>query len=314
MNPATAGHGVHPRVAYQGEPGAFSEAALLRYLDGRARPVPCRDFRGVGEALERGEAEFGLLPVENSLAGSVQGAQDVLLSGRFRVLGETVSRIRHCLLGVPGACAEALRRVISHPVALAQCTHFLARTGLEAVAAHDTAGAARQIAAGGDPGVGAIAARSAAGRYGLEVLAEDLQDRNDNQTRFFLISLAGDRTEEGPGSTEAPGAHEGPFKAVAALELEHRPGALFEALRPFARHRLDLTRIESRPAGDPWRYRFLVELTVPSDPGALKSAVEAVRSGGAGLTVLGSFVPDDRREPGRAFKGQAGVDGFVGRG
>lgn len=294
-----------PRVAFQGEPGAFSEEALLLHFGGRARSLPCRDFYGVGEAVAGGKAGFGILPVENTLAGSVQGASDVLAAGRLTVVGEVVLPIRHFLLGVPGAEGRRLRRILSHPIALAQCVRYLrARPDVEAVAVHDTAGAAKEVARLGDPGLAAIAPEGAAGRYGLEILAADLQDRNDNQTRFYVIRASGEREEEGAdGATlsEAPGG----FKTVVLLELLDRPGALVRVLEPFAARGIDLSRIESRPAPIPWRYRFILELRAHRASSELRDALEAARAHTSLFQVLGSF-PAARETAGPGhFSGRA---------
>jgi prephenate dehydratase/nucleotide-binding universal stress UspA family protein len=259
--------GAPPRVAFQGAPGAFSEAALLEHFGGRADPLPCRDFESVGQAVLEGRADFGVLPVENTLAGSVQGSQDVLLTGGFTIIGEIVTTIRHCLLAVPGASVAGLRRIVSHPVALAQCTRYLSEhPHAEALAVYDTAGAAREVAERGDPTVAAIAARTAAERYGLEVLAEDLQDRHDNQTRFYVVpGPSGGRHRRVP---RHPGgsipSSESPRRTRAHHRARRHPGLAPRgprALRP--QRGINLTRLESRPSRTPWRYRFLVELGTP---------------------------------------------------
>ncbi len=282
----------HPRVAFQGAPGAFSEAALLEHFGGRAEPLPCHDFESVGRAVLEGRADFGVLPVENTLAGSVQGAQDVLLTGGFTIIDEIVTTIRHCLLGVPGASVGGLRRIISHPVALAQCTRYLSEhPHAEALAVYDTAGAAREVAERADPTIAAIAARTAAERYGLEVLAEDLQDRNDNQTRFYVVRIRGD---EGAAVSllvpEDAAPNESPRRTVLLIELEDTPGSLLGVLEPFARRGINLTRLESRPARIPWRYRFLVELETPEGETGLDEALEEASRSVLILRTLGTFM------------------------
>jgi prephenate dehydratase len=272
-----------PTVAFQGERGAFSEEALLTHFGGRAAPLPRRDFRGVGEAVLAGEADFGILPVENTLAGSVQGSHDVLAGGGLRIVGEIVLRIRLHLLGLPGAREDRLRRILSHPVALAQCTRYLrAHPRAEAVAVHDTAGAAQEVARTADPEVAAVAPRAAAERYGLTVLASDLQDRADNQTRFYLV-----RRDGADGLPEPEGG--GAYRTVVLLELQDRPGALLAVLGPFASRGIDLSRIESRPARTPWRYRFLLELRVSAGEPAAREALGEAKAASTDFHVLGSF-------------------------
>jgi prephenate dehydratase len=273
-----------PSVAFQGEHGAFSEEAILEHFRGEAHPLPRRTFADVGEGVRSGAADLGLLPVENTLAGSVQGSHDVLAEGGLQVRGEVVLPIRHFLMGVPGARIDEVRRVLSHPVALAQCTrYFRAHPEVDAVAVHDTAGAAQEVARTGDRGSAAIAPRAAAARYGLEILASDLQDRNDNQTRFYLIA------REGEDRVALPVRGDGPFRTVVLLELANRPGALVRVLLPFADRGVDLTRIESRPTGDPWTYRFLLELRVDVQDPAAQAALEEARAYTTVLRVLGSF-------------------------
>ncbi len=272
-----------PVVAFQGEAGAFSEEALFTHFGEGAHTLPCRNFRQVGEAVMQGTATFGVLPVENTLAGSVQGAYDVLIGGGLEITGEIVIPIRHHLLGVPRSSLEEVRKVISHPVALAQCTDFLSkRPQMQAVAVYDTAGAAQQVSKDGDPTVAAIASRGAAERYSLELLAEEIQDRDDNQTRFFVIRKGGSRSEEKRDPALS-------YKTVVVLELRDQPGSLLQVLEPFAERGIDLSKLESRPATVPWRYRFILELRADMDTPEAEEAVEEARRRTSVLAVLGSF-------------------------
>ena len=272
-------------VAFQGEPGAFSEEALNLLLMGRATGLPCRDFMDVGRAVESGAAHLGLLPVENSLAGSVLGSYDVLLRSELEVIGEVVLPIRHMLMGLPGATLEGLEEIRSHPVALAQCVHFLrSHPGIRAVAAHDTAGAAREVSDGGRPGVAAIAPEKAAARYGLTILARDLQDRDDNQTRFFLVA-----PPSMDGRPTRPAIPDGPSSVALVVETGNHPGSLVDALLPFARRGINLSKLESRPGEVPWTYRFFLELSADlADPG-VQEAVTEVEARARTLRILGCF-------------------------
>lgn len=271
------------RVSYQGESGAFSDEAIdACFGTGNAIGVPRHDFAGVARAVIDGDADFGMLPVENSIAGSVTAAHDVLAVADVTVVGEVVRPIRLCLLGVAGADTGTLRRVLSHPVALAQCQRFLGTLAAEAIAVHDTAGAARMIADSGDVADGAVAGRGAAGRYGLSVLAEDIQDRSDNQTRFFILARPG---------TAAPWPAEmtGTRRTALLLETKHESGALVSALVPFAAAGINLTRIESRPGDQPWHYRFFLELDADAADAVVTDALAEVRSRSNRLRVFGSF-------------------------
>ncbi|MEX0856153.1 MAG: prephenate dehydratase [Gemmatimonadota bacterium] len=276
-----------PTVAFQGELGAFSEEAVRTWFGPDVEPLPCREFRQVGEAVRSGRVTAGLLPVENSLAGTVQPAYDVLAEEGLAVVGEVVRPIRHFLLGVPGATLDGVRRVISHPVALAQCGEFLSNhPKIEALAVYDTAGAAREVAAGGDPTVAALAAQRAAERYGLDVLAEDLQDRADNQTRFLVIRR--DDAQALPG--EALRAEHG-WKTALLVETENRPGALVDILLPMAEGGVNLSKLESRPGRTPWSYRFFLEFEGGAGGEAVTRALEQVRTRAHSVRVLGTFHP-----------------------
>lgn len=271
------------RVGFQGEAGAFSEEALLRLVPD-AEPVPRRTFRDVVHGVVSGEDAAGLLPVENTLAGGVAAAFDALQEAPLHAVREVVIPIRHFLLGVAGASALHLEEVRSHPVALAQCERFFQdRPGVRRVAVHDTAGAAREVADAGARTVAAIASRQAAARYGLEILAADLQDRDDNQTRFLLV-VPGDAPTAPP-----PGAA-GVLKTSVIVETRNRPGALHDLLGVFARRGLDLTFIESRPAGTPWTYRFILEFSHGGMEPAL-ACLEEAASEERSVRVLGTYVP-----------------------
>jgi prephenate dehydratase len=277
-------------VAFQGELGAFSEEALRSFFGSSAEPLPKRDFRAVVDAVEKGEAAFGVLPVENTLAGGVGGAWDALADSALEVVGEVVRPIRLYLLGLAGARTEELERILSHPVALAQCTRFLdAHTHADAIAVHDTAGAAQEVAREGNPRFAAVAPLGAAEKYGLVVLAENLQDRPDNQTRFFVVRRESAEHAVPPSSSDA-------WSTVLLVEAQDRPGALLRLLEPFAERGIDLSRIESRPAREPWRYRFVIELRSDAANSETRAALDEVRGKSSAFRLLGSF-PAGRSAP-----------------
>jgi prephenate dehydratase len=288
---------VRRRVAFQGERGAFSEEAVTALYGDAVEPVPLREFLDVGTAVVEGRVEAGVLPVENSIAGSVGPAYDVLASLPLRLVGESVRPIRHCLMGVVGSTLAGVRRAISHPVALAQCNTFLrSHQEMEAVAVYDTAGAARQVAERSDPAVAAIASRLAAARYGLHVLAPDIQDRDDNQTRFYAVVRDPVDGDAAVGHPPADGRTGGARKTAVLLETANQPGALVAVLAGFAEHGVNLTKLESRPGSEPWSYRFILEL-VSDDPDAERAALESAEAAALSLRVLGRFLPAARREP-----------------
>ena len=267
------------RVAFQGELGAFSEQGVRQLWPDGAEPVPMREFIDVARAVERGQVELGLLPIENTLAGSVIGSYDALFAcDTVHVVAETVVAIHHCVLALPGATLGSLRTVESHPVALAQCGRFLrSHPDLLAHATYDTAGAAREVAARGDPTAAAIAGRAAAARYGLEIVATDVEDRPDNQTRFLAIARS-----------PLPLTVGIPARSVVVLTTENVQGALLRVLEPLARQGINLSKIESRPTGEPWTYRFFLEVEHAAGDETVPLAFDAVRRVSRSFRLLGT--------------------------
>ena len=242
------------RIAYQGEPGAYSEAAALMF-EPSATPVPCRSFDEVFDAVESGDVERGILPMENSIGGSIHRNYDLLVEHELPIVGEVEVRVDHCLMALPGVQIADIRVVHSHPQALAQCERFLKNmSGVEIAAEYDTAGGAKLIREGRLRHIAAIASRRAAEVFQLEVLREGIQDYDNNITRFFVIAR--------------DGAVEGANKTTIAFVLPNTPGALFRALSVFALRDIDLTKMESRPIrGRTWEYMFYADIAVPlEDP------------------------------------------------
>lgn len=271
------------RVAFQGELGAFSEEAVYRYFGDSVEPVPRRGFDEVGAAVRDGETEFGLLPIENSLAGSVVASYDVLASGELQIVGEVITPIHHCLLGVPGSSIDQITRIISHPVALMQCTRLLrSLPHVEAVAVYDTAGAAKEVSAGGDPGTAAIAAARAAARYDLDILLSDVEDRADNQTRFLVVA----KPDAEPPPLRTTGAG---MKSAVIVDTRNVPGALLKVLTPFSNRGINLSKLESRPSGEPWSYRFFLEMDSDAKAPNAVEALDEVRQSAEQLRVLGTY-------------------------
>jgi prephenate dehydratase len=241
------------RIAFQGEMGAYSEAAALTYAPG-ADVMPCRSFEDVFAAVAGGPATHGILPMENSIAGSIHRNYDLLLEHELPIVGEVELQVDHCLLAVAGTRLEDVKVVYSHPQALAQCERALAQmTGVEIVAVYDTAGAAKMVLERGRADAAAVASRRAADVFGLHVLRESHQDFRDNVTRFCIVS----RT-----ARDVVGAN----KTSLVFSLHSRPGALFKALAGFALRDINLTKLESRPLrGSAWEYLFYVDLEVARD-------------------------------------------------
>ena len=265
------------QVAIQGEKGSFSHQAALALMGKELRLHPRPTFEALFQAVEGGEVDRGLLPIENSLAGSIHENYDRLRAAALHIVGETQLRVRHCLLGRKGASLGSIRRVASHPVALAQCrTFFAERPHIEAVAAYDTAGSVRDLLAGGLASAAAIGSRLSADLYGGQVLREAIEDDPRNYTRFLLLS-------------REPAALGLPSKTSVTFVLHNQPGALHRALGMFASRGVDLAKIESRPLrGRPWEYAFYLDAL--GDPqGPAGEAVRELASSAVSLRVLGSY-------------------------
>jgi len=269
------------RVAFQGEPGAFSEAAAIQLLSESITTVPRATFETVFRSIEEGAANAILAPVENSLAGSVVRVFDLLLESRLAIVAETILPIEMQLIALPGASPNDIRSVASHPMALAQCERFFAaHPHWKRVPAEDTAGSVREVMTAKDTSRAAIAGRRAAEHYHGVILAESIQDNAENFTRFVLLVPE----KEAPAwlTNEAR-------KTSLAMRLAHRPGALLASLEPFAKHDVNLLKIESRPIhGHPWEYQFFIDVEA-EDAANLDHALTEVRKATSELRVLGRY-------------------------
>jgi len=265
------------RIAYQGVPGAFSEEAALAFAPG-AEAVGYPSFEEAFQATVRGECTHACLPVENSLAGSINQTYDLLTDSVLNVVAEQIVRVRHNLLVKPGTRLEDVRRVYSHPQALQQCQRFIREHHFEAVTDFDTAGAAKLLAENGGEGRAAIASRRAAETYGLEIAAEHIEDFPFNYTRFFVLG-----TEDVPRS-------QGRTKSSMVLATRHRPGDLVACLEEFPRHGINMTKLESRPRRDkPWSYLFYIDIEGHIDDPDVAAAITALMRKAAFVKFLGSY-------------------------
>lgn len=279
------------RVAYQGERGAYGEEAIIRFFDRSVDAVPMATFSEVCDAVASRAVDAGVLPLENSLAGTVGDALDALAAGALSVVGEVLQPVRHHLLVVPGSSITDVRQVTSHWQALSQCRRFLSEGEWEVVTAADTAGAARQVARGRDIRLAAIASERAATLYDLKVAARDIQDSPHNVTRFAVIAPSGSESAVG-GTTVAADGSTGPRETLITFETGHQPGDLVRALSVLAAAGINLSRIESRPSGEgPWRYRFLIQVSGDAEANPLREALRALRAHTREMRVLGSFAP-----------------------
>ena len=273
------------RVAFQGEPGAFSEAAAIRLL-GDAITIPRPTFESAFRAIPEGAADALLAPVENSLAGSVVRVYDLLLESDLEIVAETILPIHMQLIALPGAALADIRSVASHPMALAQCERFFAaHPDWKRVPAEDTAGSVREALARGDKSCAAIAGRRAAEYYKALILAENIQDNAENYTRFVLLF---------PQNQASTWISQEARKASLAMRLAHRPGALLASLEPFYKESVNLLKIESRPIhGRPWEYQFFIDVEA-ADLGQLERALNAAKGATSELRVLGRYAAASR--------------------
>ncbi|MCB2180326.1 prephenate dehydratase [bacterium] len=264
------------KVAFQGEPGAYSEEAGDRYYQD-AEMVPRASFEDVFTAVTSNECDAGLIPIENSLAGSIHQNYDLLLQNQLHITGEYYLRVRHCLITFPGVRLPEIKNVISHPQALGQCAGYLRKLGVTTTPVYDTAGSVEMLKSSGEKTTAAIASHRAAEIYQMQILQEGIEDNPENFTRFLEIS---------PKAVTPTGE----AKTSIVFTLDHQPGALFKALSVFALRDIDLTKIESRPlAGKPWEYLFYVDFIGSMQDSAVVNAINHLSEFALMMHIFGSY-------------------------
>lgn len=265
------------RVAFQGEIGAYSESAIYEFFGLDVQPIPCKRFSDVFSYVERGETEFGVVPVENSIEGSVTQVYDLFLEHEVKVCGEVILKIVHCLIANPGVNLNSIKVVYSHPQALGQCRSFLERLGCELISTYDTAGSVKMIKERKLLDAAAIASERCAEIYGMEILAKDIADSPNNFTRFFVLS-----------TFDAPPT--GNDKTSIIFSTKHVPGALYRALGEFALRGINLTKIESRPnKRKPWEYNFYLDFEGHRTEAKCMEALEGLKANTTFIKILGSY-------------------------
>lgn len=265
------------KIAFQGIHGAYSEQAVRQHFGEDVQVVPCQSFTDIFVAIEAGEADYGLLPIENASAGTVASSYELLMENDLRVQGEVFFHVRHSLMAPPGQKLADLQRVRSHPQALAQCEQFLRRYNLVAEPWYDTAGSARDLAAAPIPGVAAIAGAFAADLYGLNVLEPNIEDVPFNFTRFFVL-----------GNDDATPAEKNKTSLVFATR--HRPAALYACLYEFAEREINLTKLESKPRRNrPWEYIFYLDFEGHWQDPVCEAALVALLRKASFVKMLGSY-------------------------
>jgi len=264
------------KVAFQGEPGAYSEQAVFDYY-GEVETLPCESFDVMFDSVVSGKSDLALAPIENSLAGSIHQNYDLLLRHDLHIVGEYLLRVRHCLITLPGVKKEDIKKAISHPQALGQCAAYLRNLGVKPETVYDTAGSVKILKTSGERDTAAIASRRAAELYEMQIIEEGIEDNAENYTRFLAVG-------------REPVVPEGEAKTSIVFTLKNQPGALFKAMSVFALRDLDLTKIESRPLqGKPWEYLFYIDFIGSTGDDVSKRALDHLGEYAVTLRVLGSY-------------------------
>lgn len=264
-------------VAFQGETGAYSEEATFQFFGSSTQIKPCESLEDVFKAVEREDVQFGVVPVENSLEGSISGTYDLLLDSSLQVCGEIELRVVHCLIGNPGARLDLIKEVYSHPQALGQCRTFLSKLGCRLVPTYDTAGSVIIIKERGNIDSGAVASARAAEIYGMKVLTRGIEDNPNNFTRFFILS----RQDSPPSGND---------KTSIVFSVKHKPGSLYESMREFAERNINLTKIESRPTRQkPWEYNFYLDFEGHREDSVSQEVLDNLEKHSIFVKILGSY-------------------------
>ena len=265
------------RVAFQGEKGAYSEEAIYKHYGLEVESVPRPYLRDVFNTVEAGEADYGLVPVENTIEGSIVRAFDLLNERSLKASGEEIHRRQHCLIAHPGAELEDIKKAYSHPQALGQSREYLEKNGIEAVNFYDTAGSVKWIKENNVLDAAGIASAQAAETYGMKILVKGIETNTENYTRFLEIGY----------NEPEPTGHD---KTTLAFIVQHKPGTLVGALQEFSERSINLEKIESRPRiGKPWEYIFFVDLEGHIKDESISSALDALKDYTLYLRHLGSY-------------------------
>ncbi len=264
-------------VAFQGERGAYSEEALFHFFGPSTGVKPCENLDDVFRTVEQGKAQFGIIPIENSLEGSISHSYDLLLDSSLRVCGETELRVVHCLIASPGTQLNSINRIYSHPQALGQCQAFLKHRDYELIPTYDTAGSVKMIKEKGITDGAAVASARAAEIYGMQIIAREIEDNPNNFTRFFILAK-----QDSPPS--------GNDKTSIVFSVKHRPGALYEFLKTLASKNINLTKIESRPTRQkPWEYNFYLDFEGHREDKEARETLDSLEKTALFVKVLGSY-------------------------
>jgi len=270
-------------VAFQGEIGAYSEQAAFNFFGPSVKVKPCESLDDVFKAVEGAEVSFGIVPIENSLEGSISRAYDLLLNSSLKVCGEMELRVVHCLIANPGARVDLIKKVYSHPQALGQCRAFLKHLNCELVPTYDTAGSVKMVKEMGIVDGAAIASARAAEIYDMKIIASEIEDNPNNFTRFFILS-------------QQDSAPSGNDKTSIVFSVKHKPGALYEFLKELAIRNINLTKLESRPTRQkPWQYNFYLDFDGHREDRQAQEALQSLEKISIFVKVLGSYPKAKRK-------------------
>jgi prephenate dehydratase len=278
------------RIGFQGEHGAYSEEAIYKQFGRDVKTVPTVSIHEVFNLTEAGAVDLGVVPVENSVEGSINETYDMLLASDLKVIGEVVLRVVHCLIALRTAKLGGIKVVYSHPQALAQCRNFVTSMGIEPMVTYDTAGSVKMIKEKRLEGAAAIAGERAAQIYGLKVIKKGIEDYSTNSTRFLIVARESGEPERQKSAAARRGGISHGSKTSLIFAVPHTPGSLYNALEVFARAKINLTKIESRPTKErPWEYYFFVDFEGRKDDQKVVKVLSELAKKTAFLKVLGSY-------------------------
>jgi len=265
------------RVAFQGELGAYSESAVYSFFGSSVEVKPCKNFDDVFESVKTGDVDYGVVPIENSIEGSVNRTYDLFLEYDLKVCGEIIIRISHCLIAHKGTSIDSIKNVYSHPQALAQCRKILEQYKLKATSTFDTAGSVKMIKEENMTDAAAIASERAAQIYDMTILAKEIEDIKNNSTRFFVLD-------------KQDSSYSGEDKTSIIFATKSIPGALYKILGEFADRNINLSKIESRPTKQtPWEYHFYLDFEGHRTETKCQEALESIKDKTIFVKILGSY-------------------------
>jgi chorismate mutase/prephenate dehydratase len=265
------------KITYQGETGAYSEMAVYKFFGNKAEPTPCKDFREVFESVKTHTVTHGVVPIENSIEGSVNQNYDLFLTYDLKVCGEVAVKLAHVLITNPKTKLEDITTVYSHPQALGQCRNYLEKQKWDITPAYDTAGSVKIVKEKQLLNAAAIASEKAANLYNMKIIARDIADNPSNYTRFLILSHE-DATPTGDDKTSI------------IFSAKHAPGTLYHALGEFASRNINLTRIESRPTKTTaWQYNFYLDFEGHKTEKRCTEALQALEKYATFIKILGSY-------------------------